>query len=120
MAPFNCDMNGPGTKDCGADHATKCGMHCGWIDRSEWTEEMQIGELWGCPVRLADVGICPGWLARQPAVEEAKLATYAFEKGSLAEVFPRQENTVVDAAIIGSTAWKQYEAHEMKRMRDKQ
>ena len=105
------------------DEATKRAYHCGWMDPSEWTPwdpgvPDTIGDR-GNRLTVRDLPCCPGWFVRQPAVEEAKLAGYAFEKGQLSTVFPNSESPVIDAATLVVCAWAEKEAAEMERLKER-
>lgn len=116
--PYNCDAEGG--HDCGADEYTRRRQHCGWLPEEEWLgERAELQDIMGCPVQLSELNVCPGWLVRQAAVQEGKLAAFALEKGALSQTFPRNENAIVDAAYIGVGAWKQFEAWEMKKARER-
>lgn len=120
-APYNCDAEGPGSRNCGADLEQRRRMHCGWMPKEDWLgEKAELSDLMGCSEQLSLLPVCPGWLVRQPAVEEAKMAGFALEKGALRETFPSLEHAIVDAAFICVGSWKAYEAFKMDQMKRNQ
>ena len=66
-------------------------------------------------VRVDVTGPCPGWIVRQPAVEEGIRAAQALRRGALGLYFPGGENTVLEAAEIGLASLEEFEAGLMKR-----
>lgn len=90
-------------------------MHCGYLDRSEWTGEDPAGHFGDEPYNL---DVCPGWIVRQPAVEELTQAYVALEKGELDTVFPDPGNVVVEGALVCAQAMNRFQAYKHReRMR---
>lgn len=71
------------------------------------------------PVRVKELGICPGWLVRQQAVREAGLAGLAMSKGELEVFFPEPSNALIDAAALMTSAWNGYEAEQTRKMKQR-
>lgn len=77
----------------------------------------------GIPPRVGpdvyDVEICPGWLVRQPAVEDGSWACSALEKGALELFDPDGLNVVWEMALIAQRAMNLYQAERQKILSDR-
>ena len=68
----------------------------------------------GHEVDLHAVGICPGWLTRQPAVQECVQASVALKHGELSTFFPGQQAALLEGALLSEQAFNLYELHRTK------
>jgi len=107
------DPGGGEFLDCGtcrASVAVRRHWHCGYTDRKDWVGSgFPYPPEWGR--QLDDT--CPGYLIRQPKVEEGFRAHLWFEKGLIQERYEGQELTpiVMDAVEVAHAAIAQLEAH---------
>jgi hypothetical protein len=95
--------------------------HCGYIDESEWSEK-QLPNGIGDPrniVSLKDVDVCPGYLVRHPAVQQAQEAGAALEKRSLDIYYPELENVILESAMLYASVWSAYESYIMRKSKEK-
>jgi hypothetical protein len=94
-------------------------MHCGWMPRSETRLVPYEGPASMNGVDLTAIGICPGWLACQPPVEEIARAHWALEKHALAMYLPRSDKFVLDGVAELARACDRYQAQVLRDMREK-
>lgn len=77
----------------------RLGMHCGFLPREEWRPGRD-----GLPVMMGGEpyteDACPGWLVRQPEVNDAAEAFEALEAGILQRFDPRGSRVVTLAALL--------------------
>lgn len=87
-------------------------MHCGWMDKSEWTKKDLPPSFGPFPYTM---DVCPGWLVAQPAVIEGVHAYAARKDGCLEAFYPNCENIVLEATDIAVQAFNAYENEEVKK-----
>jgi len=99
------------------DHASRAGLHCGWMDDEDWLpyEGPAVLGADAHPIDLSTLQICPGWLVRQPAVVESTRAAMALQQGELSTVFPGREAALLEGAGVVQQALNVYEAEMVKR-----
>jgi hypothetical protein len=68
----------------------------------------------GHEVDLHEVGICPGFLVRMPAVQEGVQAYVALTHGELRTFFPGEQASLLEAALIVQQTFNLYELHQQK------
>lgn len=127
VLPFDCDAcRNPDRVPHYRNRETRRSWHCGYMEPEEWTECRIPASLGTRPIvfndesgkKLADREIiCPGWLVRQPEVEEAARACSARKDGVLDLYFPNQEHAVLEAAEWMAASISEYEAEELRKMK---
>lgn len=129
---YDCDSCQHGWKGEGAvmpperDYAQRREMHCGLIPDEEWIYPIrlpsrQVGQRFRdgfllpgpSPVEWTE-DICPGWAVRQPLIEEIAQASVAFEKGSLAAMFPDLADCVAEGVLIAWQARQEFDQADMR------
>lgn len=68
----------------------------------------------GHQVDLHEIGICPGFLTRMPAVIEAVQASVALKHGELRTFFPNSEAAILEGAMLAQQAFNLYELMKTK------
>lgn len=68
----------------------------------------------GHQIDLHEVGICPGWLVRQQAVQECVQASVALQHGELRSFFPGGQASLLEGALLSQQAFNLYEFHKQK------
>jgi hypothetical protein len=90
--------------------ATRAGLHCGWMDRKEWTPGRD-----GLPASFGDepytADVCPGWLMYHPEVIAGAQAADAYEQNALHLYDPRGSNVTYELAQLGRRSLNLYRAH---------
>ena len=103
--------------------ATKREWHCGWIPRTEWVEPCALPPTLGNAhgsVSLVVEGlpqVCPGYLARLPAVVEASKGHAAMRHGELSTVFPDLPNAVVEGALEVESSFSAFSSAQLKAVK---
>jgi hypothetical protein len=96
--------------------ATRAGMHCGYMPRTEWTADRD-----GLPTQIGpdkyEVNICPGWLVRQPAVQDGARAWTAWSKSALPSFDPRGLAIVYDCVEIFDRSMNLMQAERQRRLK---
>jgi hypothetical protein len=116
VAPFDCRT----CPDDGDANTRRC-QHCGHLDPSRWAPGPAPVLAEGLDLNLDEHGqpvtswVCPGYLARLPAVIEGGHATMAFRSGELSTFYPDPPAPLIDAVSILSSAFNQYEADQIKK-----
>lgn len=64
---------------------------------------------------MFNADVCPGWLVRQPLVEDATKAYQALKSGIFNEYCTGQENALLEAAMILGQAFNAWESEQMKK-----
>lgn len=108
------------------DERTRREMHCGWLEEEEWLFPLKLpyGRVIGGSVRLGvsgveyDGDVCPGWVVRQPLVEEIAQAYVAFEKGNLDSIFPDVADCVAEGVLEMSRSFAEFEQRRMAIMEE--
>lgn len=96
---------------------TRESWHCGYLPEESWRPcelPPQLGAD-GDPVKLHEIGVCPGYLVRLPAVVECAQAGAALEKGELSTFFPGQQAALLEGAMLSVQAFNLYEIGRVKR-----
>jgi len=73
----------------------------------------------GLPVKALgpdayEVDVCPGWLVRQPAVQDGAEAYSALEKGALDRYDPDGLNVIWEMAVIAQRSFNLYSAERQR------
>jgi hypothetical protein len=102
--------------------AERCGQHCGWVSRADWTpgRSTMLPEVMGspaAPVRIDELDICPGFLVRQAAVIECVQARAALEHGALGQYIPESEAAALEGAMLATQAFNGFEVEQLKKAR---
>jgi hypothetical protein len=89
------------------------------MDKAEWPASMDpsLPEFMGPasnPVNVREIGVCPGYLVRLPAVIECVQARSALEHGALAQYVPGNEAAALDGAMLASSSFNAYEIEQIK------
>lgn len=117
------DRGSPGKWHCptcepGTGRATRAKMHCGFIPKKEWPAGR--GTI---PLAIGDQpyahDTCPGWVARQPEVEEAAQAYDALEAGILDRFDPLGLHVVTEAAQLARRSFNLHTAERLRQLRKK-
>lgn len=77
-------------------------MHCGFLARAVWVgpKPRHIPPMvGGASYDTYGADVCPGWLVRQPLIEDISKAHRASEKGELATFFPDPPNVIVEGVL---------------------
>lgn len=92
-------------------------MHCGWMERGEWTSYDGPTDFGLGLVHYAKRGdpeaICPGYLITQPFVLEAAEAA-AIPDGEIETYYPDGEGTILAARLVAKGAQNLYQLSRMK------
>jgi hypothetical protein len=91
-------------------------MHCGFLPQETWRpcELPPVMGARGHEVDLHELGVCPGWLTRQPAVLEATQACAVLRHGELRTFFPDEQNALLEGAMLAQQSFSLYELHKTK------
>jgi hypothetical protein len=96
--------------------------HCGYLPPDEWTEHdgpnmppirgkrptPQLSEDKSVARFQFETDVCPGWICRQSAMNQAVEACTAMEAGELDVFFPGRGNAILQAAILMKSSFARY------------
>ena len=115
MSPSPWDCHACQTEGSGAYRppALRRLMHCGWMDRAEWSREPQFPKNLGGGLVPYTVDVCPGWLIAMPIVREAG-GVADIPEGEVLAYYPDGEVLPLEARRTARRARDLYQFHRMK------